>query len=262
MSLLTSLCYQVVPLVEHLSEYKALEDDEGRRAAWAKYVKRQKVCCTKLLSFTCTHLLHRKKCAKQLQRMVLLLLAGNARSLTENTVMSANVTKTKKIKDATARRIAIEIEIETGKRTESTVIVIGSATEIATGIEITSEKVAVRGTIIATTSWMDTGPRAIMAGSEIRTMSGIRIARDIGPQGITGTMTANGKGTAAIETERVLGLSMVQGTAETGMNLPEERNGSEVRPYMMNQERSTRTDIPKNVLRRRVAFALSAFCFA
>ncbi|KAF8347783.1 pre-mRNA-processing protein prp40 [Amanita rubescens] len=33
---------QIIPLVEHLSEYKALEDDEGRRAAWAKYVKRQK----------------------------------------------------------------------------------------------------------------------------------------------------------------------------------------------------------------------------
>ncbi|KAF9054471.1 hypothetical protein BJ165DRAFT_1439062 [Panaeolus papilionaceus] len=33
---------EIVPLIEHLPEYKALEDDEGRRAAFAKYVKRQK----------------------------------------------------------------------------------------------------------------------------------------------------------------------------------------------------------------------------
>ncbi|KAJ3522006.1 hypothetical protein NMY22_g12072 [Coprinellus aureogranulatus] len=33
---------QVVPLIEHLPEYKALEDEEARRAAFAKYVKRQK----------------------------------------------------------------------------------------------------------------------------------------------------------------------------------------------------------------------------
>ncbi|KAF8909298.1 pre-mRNA-processing protein prp40 [Gymnopilus junonius] len=32
----------VVPLIESLPEYKALEDDDGRRAAFAKFVKRQK----------------------------------------------------------------------------------------------------------------------------------------------------------------------------------------------------------------------------
>jgi pre-mRNA-processing factor 40 len=38
-----SLSYeQIVAQIEHLSEYKALEDEDGRRAAWAKYVKRQK----------------------------------------------------------------------------------------------------------------------------------------------------------------------------------------------------------------------------
>ncbi len=35
--------WQAIPLIEHLPEYKALEDEEGRRAAFAKYVKRQKV---------------------------------------------------------------------------------------------------------------------------------------------------------------------------------------------------------------------------
>ena len=34
---------KAVPLIEHLPEYKALEDDEGRRSAFAKFVKRQKV---------------------------------------------------------------------------------------------------------------------------------------------------------------------------------------------------------------------------
>ncbi|KAJ7097278.1 hypothetical protein B0H15DRAFT_36154 [Mycena belliarum] len=31
-----------VPLIQELPEYKALEDEDGRRAAWSKYVKRQK----------------------------------------------------------------------------------------------------------------------------------------------------------------------------------------------------------------------------
>jgi hypothetical protein len=30
-------------LIEHLAEYKALEEEDGRRAAFAKFVKRQKV---------------------------------------------------------------------------------------------------------------------------------------------------------------------------------------------------------------------------
>ena len=33
---------KIVPLIENLPEFKALED-EGRRAAFAKFVKRQKV---------------------------------------------------------------------------------------------------------------------------------------------------------------------------------------------------------------------------
>ena len=33
---------QAVPLFEHLSEFKALEDEEARRAAFSKFVKRQK----------------------------------------------------------------------------------------------------------------------------------------------------------------------------------------------------------------------------
>ncbi|KAG6833234.1 hypothetical protein H0H87_009855 [Tephrocybe sp. NHM501043] len=38
-----SLPYEeVVPLIKHLPEYLAVEDEEGRRAAFAKYVKRQK----------------------------------------------------------------------------------------------------------------------------------------------------------------------------------------------------------------------------
>ncbi|KAJ3556676.1 hypothetical protein NM688_g1891 [Phlebia brevispora] len=40
-----SLSYEeAVPLIQELPEFKALEDDEGRRAAFAKFVKRQKVC--------------------------------------------------------------------------------------------------------------------------------------------------------------------------------------------------------------------------
>jgi pre-mRNA-processing factor 40 len=39
-----SLSYEAaLPLIEHLPEYKALDDDEGRRAAFMKFVKRQKV---------------------------------------------------------------------------------------------------------------------------------------------------------------------------------------------------------------------------
>ncbi len=35
---------QAVPLMEDLAEFKSLED-EGRRTAFSKFVKRQKVCC-------------------------------------------------------------------------------------------------------------------------------------------------------------------------------------------------------------------------
>ena len=35
--------FQIVPMIENLPEYKALEDEDGRRAAFSKYVKRQKV---------------------------------------------------------------------------------------------------------------------------------------------------------------------------------------------------------------------------
>lgn len=34
---------QAVPLIENLPEYKAVADDEGRRAAFSKFIKRQKV---------------------------------------------------------------------------------------------------------------------------------------------------------------------------------------------------------------------------
>ncbi len=34
---------QAVPVIQELPEFKALEDDDGRRAAFAKFIKRQKV---------------------------------------------------------------------------------------------------------------------------------------------------------------------------------------------------------------------------
>lgn len=34
---------QAVPLMQELPEFKALEDEEGRRVAFTKFVKRQKV---------------------------------------------------------------------------------------------------------------------------------------------------------------------------------------------------------------------------
>lgn len=203
-----------------------------------------------LMRSTCVDLLNRKKCGRQLQKMVLLRLVGSVRSLPENIVMIVNATK--KTKDVTARKIVIETETE--KRTENTAIAI----ESATGPEITIERkrVAVRGTIIVTMNSMGTGHRAIMAGSEIRIMSETRIAMLIGHQDITGTTTANAKGMVVIGTERAL---MVLATAEIGTNLlvPEERNGSEVRPYMTSQRTSTKTNTLKNVLRRSVAFAVT-----
>lgn len=42
---------QAVPLMQDLPEYKALEDEEGRRAAFTRYVKRQKVCGLYLFTF-------------------------------------------------------------------------------------------------------------------------------------------------------------------------------------------------------------------
>jgi len=34
---------EAVPFFEHLTEYKALEDEDARRASFSKFVKRQKV---------------------------------------------------------------------------------------------------------------------------------------------------------------------------------------------------------------------------
>lgn len=39
---LFTVVFQTVPLIEHLTEFKALDDD-GRRAAFAKFIRRQKV---------------------------------------------------------------------------------------------------------------------------------------------------------------------------------------------------------------------------
>ena len=33
---------QAIPFMQELPEYKAIDDDEGRKAAFAKFVKRQK----------------------------------------------------------------------------------------------------------------------------------------------------------------------------------------------------------------------------
>lgn len=44
--------FQAVPVIQELPEFKALEDDDGRRAAFAKFIKRQKVCiCISLKAF-------------------------------------------------------------------------------------------------------------------------------------------------------------------------------------------------------------------
>jgi pre-mRNA-processing factor 40 len=49
-----SLSYEAaVPIIEDLPEYKAL-DDEGRRAAFAKFVKRQKACFIHILGVMLT----------------------------------------------------------------------------------------------------------------------------------------------------------------------------------------------------------------
>jgi pre-mRNA-processing factor 40 len=34
---------QAVPLIQNLPEFQAIDDEDGRRAAFAKFVKRQKV---------------------------------------------------------------------------------------------------------------------------------------------------------------------------------------------------------------------------
>lgn len=42
--LLTNPVAQAVPHMQDLTEYKLLEDDEARKVAFAKFVKRQKAC--------------------------------------------------------------------------------------------------------------------------------------------------------------------------------------------------------------------------
>ena len=56
----------MVPLIEHLPEYKALEEEDGRRAAFAKLVKRQKVGEHDLfiIWILVDHLTNRKGCVR------------------------------------------------------------------------------------------------------------------------------------------------------------------------------------------------------
>ena len=112
---------KVVPLIQELPEYKALEDEDGRRAAFAKFVKRQKVCglyrfCCQTLTFSL--LLYRNASVNESEkrlRMVGLLLAGDAKTLV-NVMENANATATETVNEKGETEIEINGEDGYSKR--------------------------------------------------------------------------------------------------------------------------------------------------
>lgn len=55
--------------MEDLAEFKALEDDEARRQAFQKFIKRQKVCGTNLQMPNCNLLVYRRSSVNNTQTM-------------------------------------------------------------------------------------------------------------------------------------------------------------------------------------------------
>jgi hypothetical protein len=70
---------QAVPLIENLPEFQAIDDDEGRRAAFSKFVKRQKVRYKHCIEYVPLNATFRNECEKH-QMMAPPARAENARN--------------------------------------------------------------------------------------------------------------------------------------------------------------------------------------
>lgn len=244
---------QAIPLMEHLPEYKALEDEDGRRAAFARFVKRQKVHVIFTPKSLISYRTPRNGNEKQRLKTVRQRQAGNARSLPANIVMVTETVKEKEKKtEAIKSAIAIEIESETAekKTANRTANVTRSETEGGT----TTETVAGQDITAMTTMTLGVGRQETMGGeieSARRTLIRTKTATRIGLRNmvIIATTKTKGSGTeTAVATE-------TRSIVESGSTrLRREKIGSGALRYIgMSLERNenhTRTGYRMRGLRR------------
>lgn len=153
-----STTYEVaVPLIEHLPEFKALEDDEARRSAFAKFVKRQRVrVFSAMTRVICLNTFFRNV-SVNIRMMVGLRRVDDVENLLENQRESV-IARKNGIVIGSAKESETAIE---------TVIVIASAIETLIEIEAetTRRKVAARGIITVVST--------IMRATDIEALEGI-----------------------------------------------------------------------------------------
>ncbi len=233
---------EALPYIQELPEYKAIEDDEGRQAAFAKFIKRQKAGLISI--FFCEFIrlpCNRSVCANEnvrLLRMVALPLAVAGRSLPEivslsvnvNVIESENVTGT--TESATANRIEIATMIGTaratvtGSRTTTTVTramtktMLESAPTPRTGLttRIENANATRRGTATETAT-TTAGPRGI---ATTKGTTGVAITERvvIGTMLTVGTIvclrTGNGSGVVPSTESRIRATNATEALTRSG----------------------------------------------
>ena len=147
--------------MQDLPEYKALEDEEDRKAAFAKYIKRQKVSLTSPgVSIT---LMFFRRSLKKYPTMAHRQPVASEKSL-QTTIPVKEVTETEKTDTKIVIGSANAVIVNETERRTDTVIVI---------VTVTAEKTMTR---------TDTGDIVVMIMIETREIIviGIRIATEIG----------------------------------------------------------------------------------
>ncbi|KAH0582785.1 hypothetical protein H2248_010696 [Termitomyces sp. 'cryptogamus'] len=192
---------EVVPLIQHLPEYIAVDDDEGRRAAFAKFVKRQKVSRLSILALFLSRGC-RNVNGRRHPKMGPPQQAASARSLCANT----------------------EIAIGTGTETGANVSVKRTGTGnliivIVKGSEIVEKTMTESRIMIANHEERNTTGMMSMTTARRETMVGAIVTKTmIRSTGIIETTTEGRTGI----------LAMTGGTAKIGMRAQASRGSGNV----------------------------------
>lgn len=129
-----------MPLMEHLAEYKAIEGEEGRRASFIKFVKRQKVRSQSYLSNIRNHFKRvwnvRSAYGKQRRKMARQLQAENVKSRNEMIVTESARRSARRRRNVKEIGIGTERRREKGRKRENRDMI---GTGIVRGIETGNE---------------------------------------------------------------------------------------------------------------------------
>jgi hypothetical protein len=213
-----------VPFIEHLPEYTALEDEEGRRAAFAKFVKRQRVfgSITLLLqSFTAYRNVFGRLQGLKME------VRQQVKSAKNQCEIIATANETQNL-NANATKTGTENESGTVTRIKNVIV-----NETVTGTEIEGEimrgMAAARDTIIVTRI---TKSMAEVSGIGTRTKTWKRTGTGRRTENRTGQSMDGMIGTIGgrIEGKIVVTERGTKGILGTGMSHPRAMFGNEVVP--------------------------------